>query len=145
MPLDDEARLAALASYQLEYGITPPALQQIAAFAADVFQAPIALVSLVARDRQYFKGQVGLDAPGTPRNVSFCAHAIMGTDVFVVPDATLDPRFSTNSLVTGEPGIRFYAGAPLISPQGHGLGSLCIIDRVPRPPLTDREHRLLTS
>ncbi|RZI72370.1 MAG: EAL domain-containing protein [Pseudomonas sp.] len=145
VPLDDEARLAALASYQLEYGTTPPALQQIAAFAADVFQAPIALVSLVARDRQYFKGQVGLDASGTSRDVSFCAHAIMGPDVFVVPDATRDPRFSSNPLVTGEPGIRFYAGAPLISPQGHGLGSLCIIDRVPRPPLTDRERRLLTS
>ncbi|RYG58759.1 histidine kinase, partial [bacterium] len=81
IPLDDEARLAALASYQLEYGVTPPALQQIAAFAADVFQAPIALVSLVARDRQYFKGQVGLDASGTSRDVSFCAHAIMGPDV----------------------------------------------------------------
>jgi len=145
IPLNDEARLAALVTYQLEYGTTPPALQKIAAFAADVFQAPIALVSLVARDRQFFKGQVGLDASETSRGVSFCAYAIMGNDVFVVLDATLDPLFSSNPLVVGEPGIRFYAGAPLINPQGHTLGALCIIDRVPRPSFTDRERRLLTS
>ncbi|WP_084698666.1 PAS domain S-box protein [Muricoccus aerilatus] len=143
---EEEARLTTLAAYELEHAPTEPDLQHIAALAADLFQAPIALVSLVAHERQFFRGQVGLEAPGTPRDVSFCAHAIMGDEVFVVPDATLDPRFCDNPLVTGEPGIRFYAGAPLVSPLGdHRLGSLCVIDRVPRPPLTARECRLLAA
>ena len=141
--LNEEARLAALAAYQLEYARTPVALQSIAAFAADMFQAPIALVSLVDRDWQSFCGQVGLEVPGTSRDVSFCAHAIGGTEVFVVPDATRDPRFMANPLVTGEPGIRFYAGAPLVNPQGHRLGALCIIDKVARAPLSQREQKLL--
>jgi diguanylate cyclase (GGDEF)-like protein/PAS domain S-box-containing protein len=141
----EEERLEALETYQLECTPTPPDLQQIAALAADVFQAPIALVSLVARDRQFFKGQVGLEVASTPRNLSFCAHAILGDGVLVVPDSTLDPRFAANPLVTGQPGIRFYAGAPLVNPQGHRLGSLCVIDRVPRPSFSEHEHGLLAK
>jgi diguanylate cyclase (GGDEF)-like protein/PAS domain S-box-containing protein len=145
VPLNEDERLVALSNYQLECAATPSDLQHIAALAADIFEAPIALVSLLARDYQYFRGQVGVDIPGTSRNISFCAHAIMSDEVFVVTDATLDPRFASNPLVIGDPGIRFYAGAPIVDSQEHRLGSLCIIDRVPRPPLTERERRLLSS
>jgi diguanylate cyclase (GGDEF)-like protein/PAS domain S-box-containing protein len=117
----------------------------VAVLAADVFRTPIALVSLVARDRQFFRGQVGLEVSSTSRDVSFCAHAILDDAVLVVPDAMGDPRFAANPLVTGQPGIRFYAGAPLINPQGHRLGTLCVIDRAPRAPLSEHDRSLLAK
>ena len=108
------------------------ALIGVTRLAVAFFDVPIALVSLVDTDRQWFKSRFGLDTTETAREVAFCDHTIRAAEVLVVEDATLDPRFSNNPLVTGEPGIRFYAGAPLILQSGEALGSLCIIDRSPR-------------
>jgi len=142
---DEQARLAALAAYGVLDTPPEPGFDRIAELAAELFQAPIALVSLVTRDRQWFKARVGLAAPETSRGASFCAHAVAaaGGAALVVPDARLDPRFRANPLVTGAPGIRFYAGAPLVAPSGHKLGTLCVIDRAPRPALTRRERAVL--
>ena len=132
-PGDDEARrLRALQSYAVLDTDAEQAYDDLTALAAQVLGVPVALVSLIDRDRQWFKSRVGLDVSETPRSQAFCDHAIRSQDVMVVPDATLDPRFADNPLVQGEPGIRFYAGAPLITPSGAALGTLCIIDRQPR-------------
>ena len=104
---------------------------------------PIALISLIDAERQWFKANVGL--PGiteTPRDVSFCAHAVLGDEVFEISDAALDPRFADNPLVAGEPGIRFYAGAPIRLGDGHRVGTLCVIDRLPRA-LTHAQREIL--
>ena len=113
---------------------TPPEerYDRLARFAAEQLDMPIALLTLVDRQRQWFKSRVGMDAAETPRGISFCGHAIMKKKLFIVEDASSDPRFSDNPLVTGEPHIRFYAGAPLSSPSGHHIGTLCVIDTVPR-------------
>ena len=99
---------------------------------ATVLETPIALISLVDGERQWFLAHHGLDASQTPRQMAFCAHAIAGDEPLVVPDARQDSRFCTNPLVTGDPFVRFYAGIPLQSNQGHNLGTLCVIDRQPR-------------
>lgn len=113
-----------------------------ARIAARSVDMPIALISLLDRERQWFKSAVGLDALETPREFSFCGHAILGDGVFEVRNARLDPRFRENPLVTGPPRIRFYAGAPLETPNGHKLGTLCVIDRVPHH-MSDDEKTLL--
>jgi diguanylate cyclase (GGDEF)-like protein len=100
--------------------------------ACTVLETPIALISLVDRDRQWFLARHGLEATETPREMAFCAHAIASDETLVVPDARQDPRFCTNPLVTTDPKIRFYAGTPLQSRDGHNLGTLCVIDRLPR-------------
>jgi PAS domain S-box-containing protein len=131
-PANEQERLQAL--QQLEILDTPPeaAFDRITRLASQLFKVPIALVSLVDRDRQWFKSCYGLDTRQTDRQISFCAHAILADEVFVVSDATQDARFTDNPLVTGETAIRFYAGAPLKSRDGFNLGSLCILDTVPR-------------
>ena len=120
------------------------ALKQITDFAAKLCDAPIALVSLVEETRQSFLSRTGLDVEDTPREHSFCAHAMLQDQIMVVPDATQDPRFADNPLVHGDLHIRFYAGAPLVSEDGVPLGSLCIIDTVPRTGLTELQRQGLT-
>ncbi|MBX3595747.1 GAF domain-containing protein [Sphingomonas sp.] len=115
----------------------------IVALLRELCDAPMVLVSLVESERQRFLGRAGLDATETPRSVSFCAHAMDLPDTMVVPDATLDPRFAQNALVTGDPHIRFYAGAPLVTSSGVPLGALCVIDTVPRAGLTPVQARTM--
>ena len=117
--------------------------EHIVSMVAEYFQAPIALISIVDEQRQWFTARVGLLAQETPRQDSFCAYAILANEPFQVLDATQDVRFQNNPLVTGEPGIRFYAGMPLVTPEGLGLGSLCIIDTQPRRAMTPQELSML--
>jgi PAS domain S-box-containing protein len=140
---DEPERLAALKA--LAVLDTPPDadLDVITRLAADRFETEIALVSLVDERRQWFKSRYGLDACETPRAHSFCAHSIASDGVMVVPDATADPRFATNPLVTGQPNIRFYAAAPLITPGGHRIGTLCVIDGKPRHAFDARDSAAL--
>lgn len=132
LPQHESARLDALRRACILD--TPPEgdyddLTRLAAFVCD---APIALITLVDENRQWFKSRVGVNLTETPRSVSFCAHAICGDQFFVVPDAREDARFASNPLVTGDPHIRFYAGMPIADPSGLNLGTLCVLDRVPR-------------
>jgi diguanylate cyclase (GGDEF)-like protein len=140
-PEDEAARLAAL--HRLDVLDTPPEdrFDRITRIARHLFDVPIALISLVDGDRQWFKSRAGLDACETPRDISFCGHAILGEDILLVRDAQADARFVDNPLVTGEPNIRFYAGYPLRGPGGQMLGTLCLIDHVPRD--LDAETRSL--
>jgi len=132
IPPDDAARLRQLRDLQLLD--TPPEerFDRVVRFAAEQLDMPIALVSLVDEKRQWFKARFGLDATETPRDISFCGHAIATPGLFVIEDARQDPRFADNPLVTGAPHVRFYAGAPLSTPSGHRVGTLCIIDTQPR-------------
>ena len=131
--LPDEAdRLSALQQYDLVGSDVDLSLDTVITLARNLFQVPIATVSLVGEEKQFFLGAQGLDVCETGREVSFCAHALGQPQVFVVPDARLDVRFADNPLVTGDPHIRFYAGVPLRSPTGHDIGTLCIIDCRPR-------------
>ena len=132
LPCDEAQRLADLISYGVLDTPTDPRFDRLTALARQQFQVPIALVSLVDADRQWFKSHDGLDATETPRDIAFCAHAILGREPFVVRDAREHPLFQDTALVTGAPFIRFYAGIPLISKAGHALGAFCIIDRTPR-------------
>ena len=129
---NDDARVETLRSLQLLD--TPPEAEfdEVVKLAAEICRTPISLVSLVDDHRQWFKAAVGLDVPQTPRDISFCAHAIQQPDLFLVPDTLSDERFSDNPLVVSDPLIRFYAGVPLRTPDGHAMGTLCVIDRVPR-------------
>ncbi|MDB6053291.1 MAG: sensor hybrid histidine kinase [Verrucomicrobiales bacterium] len=131
-PADEARRLVALRDYDLLDTLPEQALDDLAALAAHICEAPISLISLVDENRQWFKSRVGLSIQETSRDVSFCAHALLEPGVLVVNDAAADERFAKNPLVTGEPHIRFYAGAPLFTPDGQALGTLCVIDKVPR-------------
>jgi PAS domain S-box-containing protein len=132
IPLNEPNRLAALLSFELLDTPSEAMFDSITALAAHICNTPIALISLVDAERQWFKSRFGLDAAETPRELAFCAHAINNDGLFEVQNALLDPRFSDNPLVTEAPDIRFYAGMPLSDGYGHNLGTLCVIDRQPR-------------
>ena len=139
---DESRRIETLRKYAILDTESEQALDDLTALAAQICGAPIALISLVDEHRQWFKARVGLETTETPRDISFCGHAVHQRDLFIVSDATQDERFAGNPLVTGEPHIRFYAGAPLVSPDDSALGTLCVIDHVPRN-LTQAQEQAL--
>ncbi len=136
------SRLAALLRYEILDTPEESAFDDFTALAAQMCDTPIALISLVDDRRQWFKSRVGLDVSETPRDISFCTYTITGEQIFEVPDALQDPRFRDNPLVQGDPHIRFYAGTPLTSPDGHNLGTLCVIDRKPRRLSSEQRETL---
>lgn len=145
LPDGEFARLEALRRYEILDTLTEQAYDDITLIAAHITQAPIAIISLVDQNRQWFKSKIGLAVSETPREVAFCAHAILEPDQpLFVPDATKDVRFADNPLVIGDPKIRFYFGAPLVTPDRHALGTLCVVDQRPRD-LHDDQVRVLTA
>jgi signal transduction histidine kinase len=145
LPDDEHARLAALHEAQVLDTAPEQDFDDIALLASEICGTPMGLVSLVAEDRQWFKAKVGLDIAETSRDVSFCAHAIHGHDLLEVPDAARDARFADNPVVNAEQGgIRFYAGAPVVLDGTHSVGTVCVIDHVPRE-LTSAQRRSLRS
>jgi GAF domain-containing protein len=142
VPKDEKKRLEVLWQYEVLDTIPEQVFDDLTDLAANICEAPVALITLVDEKRQWFKAKTGVTLSETSRDVSFCAHAIMQHQLFIVPDATKDDRFADNPLVTSEPKIRFYAGAPLITPDGHALGTLCVIDKVPRNLRPDQVRAL---
>jgi GAF domain-containing protein len=142
-PMKNEAaRVAALHNYAILDTEPEQAFDDLVLLASFLCKTPIALISLVDEDRQWFKSRVGVSISETPREIAFCATAIQQPDVFVVPDTLNDERFRNNPLVVSEPNVRFYAGAPLIDGEGNALGTICVIDRIPREFGTDQQAAL---
>jgi GAF domain-containing protein len=139
---NEARRLKVLWQYDVLDTVPEEVFDDLTELAARICEAPIALISLVDEDRQWFKSKVGVTVSETSRDISFCAHAVKQQELFIIPDATKDLRFANNPLVTSDPKIRFYAGAPLITPDGHALGTLCVIDKVPRELRPDQQQAL---
>ena len=131
-PADEPARLQCLLTTNLLDSTPDERFDRITRLAQNYFNVPITMVSLVDKERQWFKSKLGTDMNETPRDVSFCGHAILGSDVFLIPDAHTDERFADNPLVVGPPNISFYAGIPLAGYDGSKIGTLCIVDTSPR-------------
>jgi diguanylate cyclase (GGDEF)-like protein len=142
LPIDEPARLAALHGLGLLDTPGEERFERITRLARRLFGVPMAVISLVDADRQWFKSHQGLEVSQTPRDISFCGHAILGDQIMEVPDAAADPRFHDNPLVTSDPHVRFYAGCPLKAPDGSKIGTLCLMDRSPRT-LSPEDHALL--
>lgn len=144
LPANETERLKALRHYGVLYTAPEQSFDDLAQVTGFLCQTPVVAVSLVDEDRQWFKAKVGCDLVDTPREHAFCAHTILGTEPFVVPDASNDERFADNPYVIDGPRIRFYAGAPLLTPEGYALGALCVIDVKPRPGLCEGQLHGLT-
>jgi hypothetical protein len=143
IPPDEAKRLAALEEYQILDTGREQSYDDITALAAHICKVPIAMVSLVDSHRQWFKSKVGMTLRETPRDIAFCAHTILEHDPLIIRDATKDRRFASNPLVRGEPHIRFYAGFPLVNPEGLALGTLCAIDRKTHQLTAEQEEAML--
>lgn len=141
-PPHEARRLAALRSYRILDTSPQRSYDDLSRLAAQLCGAPIGMISLIDESRQWFKSRTGIAAAETPRALAFCAHAILGTDLMVVPDALEDPRFRDNPLVRGEEHVRFYAGAPLLTPDRDAIGTLCVLDTVPRDLIPEQQDAL---
>lgn len=131
-PSNESERIDALHSANILDTPRERVFDDLARLACRLIEAPLATVSLVDTERQWFKARVGICSTETPRNISFCAHTILSSEPLIVPDAAADPRFSDSPLVTQSPFIRFYAGVPLMTPDGFALGAFCVLDSTPR-------------
>jgi len=143
IPIKNEAaRVEALHKYAILDTEPEQAFDDLVLLASFVCKTPMAMISLIDEDRQWFKSKVGISVSETPREIAFCATAIQQPDVFVVPDTLKDERYRNNPLVVSEPNVRFYAGAPLIDEDGNALGTICVVDRVPREFVPDQQAAL---
>lgn len=143
LPADEELRLQDLYSYDLLDTANESDFDDLVELASRICNSPISTITLLDRDRLWFKSRKGLEGSETSRDFAFCSHAILQDEVFVVEDATKDERFHDNPLVTGDPDIRFYAGAPVVSPSGYKIGTICVIDKVPKKLSAEDERALL--
>lgn len=144
IPLNEHSRLELLRQYRILDTAAEPLFDEITERAAQVCQMPMSLLTFVDRDRVWFKSRVGLELDETPRESSFCAHTICQDDLYVAPDAVSDERFANNPLVKDASRVRYYAGAPLVSPEGLAVGTLCVLDCQPRDLTPEQAEQLKT-